>query len=587
MNLLQVITLLSGVAMFLFGMSLMGDGLTSVSGSKLEPILFRLSGTPVRALLLGTGVTAVIQSSSATSVMAVGFVNSGMMKVRQAIYVILGAILGTSITGWVLCLSYMEGTGSLSSILSTSTLTGVVAVAGVMLRLYSKQPTRQHVGDILMGFAILMVGMHTMSGAVSSLGDQPWFTEMMAGMSHPLLGILVGAAFTAVLQSASAAVGILQALSVTGALTLEAELPLLMGINIGASLPVLLSAIGANVGGKRTAYVYLVASVLGVFGFAALFYIANAIFRFPFLGIVMNPFSTALANTLFRLANLLMLAPLADVIEALVTRLVPGTDGQDTEKAPELKLEERFLRHPALALEQSRKAMCEMAEHSQSSVVLSTQLIQSYREEQFQQVRDLEEIVDRYEDELGSYLLRLNGRELNPHQNNEIAKYLHTLSDFERISDHARNIAESSEELHRKQLLLSEEAGADLDVLIRAVTEIMRITVTAYQSEDQKLAHCVEPLEEVIDFLSDEMKMRQVERLRHHEGNITQNFVFNDLITNLERISDHCSNIALAMLRLEEGNFDTHDYQEQILKERDPEFEQIFSDYRKVYSLTA
>ncbi len=587
MSLLQVVSLLGGVALFLFGMSLMGDGLTRVSGSKLEPVLFRLSGTPLRAVLLGTGVTAVIQSSSATSVMAVGFVNSGMMKVRQAVYVILGAILGTSITGWVLCLSYMEGTGGLSSILSTTTLTGVVAVAGVILRIYSRQSVHQHVGDILMGFAILMFGMHTMSGAVSSLGEQPWFTGLMSGMRNPILGILVGTGFTAILQSASAAVGIVQALSVTGALTLEAELPLLMGINIGASLPVLLSAIGANVKGRRAACVYLVAAVLGVVGFAAVFYTANAVFRFPFLSLVMNPFSTALANTLFRLANLLMLVPLAGVIEKIVTRLIPGKEEEEQKKtSSDLQLEERFLSHPTLALEQSRTAMTEMADYARQSVVLATALLQTYREEDFEQVRDLEGLVDRYEDKIGSYLLRLNGRELNRRQNGEITKYLHTLTDFERISDHARNIAESCEELHEKQLILSEEAREDLDVLIRAVLEVIGTTVEAYRTEDLDIARRVEPLEEVIDFLSDEMKMRQVERLQHHEGNITQNFVFNDLITNLERVSDHCSNVALAMLRLEQGDFDTHDYQEQLLRERSPEFEQLFDEYRKQFYLS-
>ncbi|MBO7374120.1 MAG: Na/Pi cotransporter family protein, partial [Oscillospiraceae bacterium] len=344
MSILEGITLLAGVALFLFGMTQMGDGLTKVSGSKLEPVLFQLSGTPLRALLLGTGVTAVIQSSSATSVMAVGFVNSGMMSVRQAINVILGAILGTSITGWVLCLSYIEGTGSLSSILSTSTLTAAMAIAGIILHKYCKSVQKKHIGDILLGFAVLMLGMHTMSGAVSGLGEQPWFTGMMTSMKNPLLGILVGTLFTAVLQSASAAVGILQALSVTGALTFEAVLPLLMGINIGASLPVLLSAVGATARGKRAALVYLVASILGVLGCASVFYVANAIFRFSFLGLVMNPFSTALANTLFRLANLLMLAPLTDVIETIVTKLVP--EQEDQEKKQELQLEERFLSHP-------------------------------------------------------------------------------------------------------------------------------------------------------------------------------------------------------------------------------------------------
>ena len=582
MSILEGITLLAGVALFLFGMTQMGDGLTKVSGSKLEPILFQLSGTPLRALLLGTGVTAVIQSSSATSVMAVGFVNSGMMSVRQAINVILGAILGTSITGWVLCLSYIEGTGSLSSILSTSTLTAAMAIAGIILHKYCKSVQKKHIGDILLGFAVLMLGMHTMSGAVSGLGEQPWFTGMMTSMKNPLLGILVGTLFTAVLQSASAAVGILQALSVTGALTFEAVLPLLMGINIGASIPVLLSAVGATARGKRAALVYLVASVLGVLGCASVFYVANAIFRFPFLSLVMNPFSTALLNTLFRLANLLMLAPLTDVIETIVTKLVPEQDNQ--EKKQELQLEERFLSHPPLALEHCKAAISEMAKHTQDAVRLAVGLLREFEEENYQRVVDLEALVDVYEDKLGSYLLQLNGQQLDPQQSSEVAKLLHTLSDFERISDHARNLAESSNELHEKQLVLSPGGAHDLTVLIRAVSEILHITTDAFLSGDMSRAVDVEPLEEAIDDLCDEIEKRQVERLRHRQGNITQNFVFSDLITNLERISDHCSNIALAQLRLETGEFDTHSYEDKLIK-TDEYFRQKYVAFRKEYAL--
>ena len=583
MSLLQIVSLLGGVALFLFGMTLMGDGLTSVSGSKLEPILFKLSGTPLKALLLGTGVTAVIQSSCATSVMAVGFVNSAMMSVRQAISVILGSILGTSITGWVLCLSYIDGTGSLSSILSTSTLTGIVAAAGIVFRFYFKSTTKQHVGDILMGFAILMFGMHTMSSAVSGLGDQAWFTGMMTGLSNPLLGILIGAIFTAILQSASAAVGILQALSVTGALGFDTMLPLLMGVNIGASFPVMLSAIGATAKGKQAAAVYPVVSVLGVLGCASLFYTAQAIFQFPFMTAIMNPFSTAFVNSAFRLVHVILLAPFIDAVEAIVTHLIP--DRSEDAREPALQLEERFLNHPSLALEQSRAAMNRMAALARESVQIAVRLLREYRKKDFQRVRELESLVDQYEDMLGSYLLKLNGQHLSPRQSREVAKYLYTLSDLERISDHARNIAESCAELHEKHLVLSGSASYDLSVLVRAVDEIVRIMTEGYQTGDLRLALRVEPLEEVIDFLTDEMKMRQVERLRHHQGNITQNFVFNDLITNFERISDHCSNVALAMLRLTLGDFETHGYQEQMLRERDPEFEKIFAEYRKQYTL--
>ena len=544
MGVLEAVSLLAGVALFLFGMTLMGDGLKRVSGNKLEPILFRLSGTPVRALLLGTGVTAVIQSSSATSVMAVGFVNSGLMSLRQAINVILGAILGTSITGWVLCLSYIEGTGALSAVLSTSTLTGLAAVAGVFLRLHGKTPVRRNVGDILMGFALLMFGMHMMSGAVS----------------------------------------LLQALSVTGALTFDAVLPLLMGINIGAALPVLLSAIGATTEGKRAAAVYLVAAVIGVIGCSAVFYGANAVFHFPFMSMVMDPFSTALVNTLFRLANLLLLAPFTGLIEALVTRLVRG-DRSAGEK-PMLQLEERFLAHPALALEQSKTAMEEMAEHTRTAVRLAARLLHEPSPDTYDRVLELENQVDRYEDQLGSYLLKLSLQVLTPRQSGTVSKYLHTLSDFERISDHARNIAESTRELFEKQLVLSPAALDDLDVLVAAVSEITDLSVSAFRSDDLNMAARIEPLEEAIDVLTESLRRRQIDRLKNRQGNIPQNFVFNDLITDFERISDHCSNIALAILRLENGEFDTHSYEEQLLGGGDAVFNRYLTEYRTKYSLS-
>ena len=525
----------------------------------------------------------MIQSSSATSVMSVGFVNSGMMRVRQAIYVILGAILGTSITGWVICLSYLDGGGSLSSVLSTNTLVSVIAVVGILFRRTGKDDTKQHVGDILMGFAILMIGMHTMSDAVSGLGEMPWFSTVMSSMRNPLLGILAGAVFAAVLQSASAAVGILQALSATGVLSFEAVLPLLMGINIGAALPVLLSAVGAGTQGKRAAAIYPVVSVLGVFAVAALFYVGDGIFHFPLMDDIMNPFSTAMVNTAFRLASMLLLAPFTDAVEELINRIVP----ESKEKTEEitLHLEERFLMHPPLAIEQSRAAIIGMAVQTQEALSIASELLSVYTDEGLKRVQALENLIDKYEDELGTYLLQLSRQELTDVQNREITKYLHTLSDLERISDHARNIAESSAELHEKKLVLSEPAQKDLSVLLKAVFEVLDTTIAAFTTSNLPLAKQVEPLEEVIDVLCDDMKSRQVERLQQGKVNILQNFVFNDLITNFERVSDHCSNIALAVLRLQSGDYETHDYQEHLLAGEDEDFKKAFARYRKEYIL--
>ena len=581
MSISEIATLFTGVALFLFGMSLMGDGLKRVSGSKLEPILFHLTGTPFRGILLGAGVTAVIQSSSATSVMVVGFVNSKMMKVRQAIPVILGAILGTSITGWVVCLSYMNGPKGISSIFSTTTLTGIIAVTGIFFRMFCKNQQRRHVGDILLGFSVLMVGMSSMSGAVSSLGEQPWFTKMLTSMTFPLLGILVGLVFSSVLQSASAAVGIIQALSVAGALTLGSSLPLLMGISIGASVPVLLSALGATTDGKRTAVSYLVASFMGVMVCASAFYIADAMFHFDFLDMIVNPMSLALVNTILRFTILLILAPFTDVLEAVASVFVPG---KPEEKKEAVRLEERFLAHPALAIEQTRLTICDMATKTEESILTSLSLFNHYNESIFYQVCELESVGDRYEDALGSYLVRLTGQELTESQGRTASLYLHTLSDFERISDHAQNIAQSFQEVHQKQIHFSDEAIEELSVMTKALKEILRMTTEAFVKQDAKLAMQVEPLEEVIDDLCDKMKLRHVERLQRGQCTITQGFVFNDLSTNFERVSDHCSNIAVAIIEMEAESFDTHEYLGRIKEKQSPDYQKYYENYSKQFT---
>lgn len=579
----EIISLCSGIALFLFGMTLMGDGLKRVAGSKLELVLYRLSSTTLRSVLLGTGVTGVIQSSCATSVMVVGFVNAEMMKLRQAIGVILGAILGTSVTGWVISLSYLEGAGGVKQLLSTATLTGLVAIVGVVLRVFSKKQTHRHIGDILMGFSVLMFGMSTMSEAVSGLGKQPWFTDTLSSLSNPILGILVGTVFTAILQSASAAVGIVQALSVTGAMCFEAALPLLMGIAIGASFPVLLSALGANTDGKRTALVYLLASSIGVMVCASLFYLADAIFSFAFMETAMNPFSLAFVNTVLRFAMVLLLLPFTDALEALVRLLV--REKKSAVEDPILRLEERFLAHPALAVEQSRLTINDMAERAREAISAALGLTATYSKEGFEEVQGMENDCDRYEDALGSYLVKLTGREMTRKQNDDISKFLHTITDFERISDHALNIAESAAEIHDKRLDFSDDATRELATISAAVREIVRLTVKAFTENDLALASRVEPLEEVIDQLCDKAKHHHVERLQNGSCTIKQGFVFNDLLTGIERVGDHCSNIALAMLELEEDEFDTHEGQRR-LKDDDPQaFQEAFEDYAARFAL--
>ena len=581
----QFISLLSGVALFLFGMGVMGDGLKMISGNKLEPILYRLSNTTLRGVLLGTGVTAIIQSSCATAVMTVGFVNSGMMKFRQSIGVILGAILGTSITGWVICLSYIEGAGGLAALVSTATLTGIVAVVGIVLRMFAKRQAVRHLGDIMMGFAILMFGMNTMSGAVSDLGHADWFVSTLTTMSNPLFGILVGIVFTALLQSASAAVGIVQALSVTGAMTFGAALPLLMGVTVGAAAPVMFSAIGANDDGRRTALVYPIASGVGVIVSATGFYVANVICNFAFLDSVMNPFSLAFLNSLLRLVIVLIILPFLSVVEAMITALVPDRKTHD-ENSPSVRLEERFIAYPSLAIEQSRLTINDMAELSERALHLGLMLIGTYSEDNFNDVRSKEKAVDQYEDSLGTYLIKLTGQELTESQNEDVSEYLHTLSDFERISDHALNLAENARELSEKGYHFSETAVHELDVLCAAVDQVVSMAVTAFREKDLSLAARVEPLEELIDDLCDKIKLNHIDRLQHGQCTINQGFVFNDIVTNCERVSDHCSNIAVAMIEISGAAFQTHEYMHYLREKESPAFRDAYREFARRFSIS-
>lgn len=583
MQISDVISLLSGVALFLFGMTLMGEGLKRVAGNSLELVLYRLSNTPLKGVLLGTGVTAVIQSSCATSVMVVGFVNSGMMKLRQAISVILGAILGTSITGWVISLSYIEGSSGVLSLLSTATLTGIVAVIGIILRMFSKKVLHHHLGDILMGFAVLMFGMSAMSGSVSDLGKQSWFTGLLTSMSNPILGILIGAAFTAILQSASAAVGIVQALSVTGAMNFDTALPLLMGVAIGASLPVLLSALGANADGKRTALVYLVAEVISVIVCAAVFYIANLAFSFSFLQKTMDPFSIALVNTILRFAMVLLLMPFIGALEKIVKLMVK--EKPDPSQKLLARLEERFIPHPALAIEQSRLTINDMAICAKEGLSSAIALLDHYTADGFERVKQKENDADRYEDSIGSYLIKLTGHEMTKRQNEDVSKFLHTLTDFERISDHAMNIAESAAEMHKNQVTFSQEAQHELSVVSSATKAIVDLATRAFIKNDLELAVKVEPLEEWIDQLCNAVKMNHVERLQQGRCTIRQGFVLNDLLTSLERIGDHCSNVAVAMIELESDAFDTHEYIERLRNNQSPEFLSTFEEYKKQFAI--
>ena len=582
----NIVSLLGGVAMFLFGMSVMGDSLKKVAGSKMETILYRLAGNPIKGIILGTGVTAVIQSSSATSVMVVGFVNSGMMQVRQAIGIVLGAILGTSITGWILCLNSLGGSGSsIASVFSTEILTGIVALIGIILWMFSKKTSQKNIGGIMLGFAVLMYGMSMMSGAIVPLREDENFIRMMTSFTNPLLGVLIGILVTAVIQSASAAVGILQALAVTGAVEFDMAFPILMGIGIGASVPVMLSALGASTNGKRTAFVYLIIDVLGAVLVGGIFYILNAVFHFSFMDAKMNMVAVAFVNTMYRLAVVLLLAPFIGLLEKLVCALFPESEEAAAEKADMDRLEPRFLTHPTLAITQSRTVIDSMAEKARDSVAAAIAVRREYSRDGIKRVFDLEGVLDRYEDKLGSYLFRLTSEDIDEEQSSEVSKFLRVLSDFERISDHAKNVGESVEEIYEKKLELPAAADTELTVLEEAIREVTGLTVEAFESDDTEKALRIDPLEEVIDDLCDDIKANHIERVSRQECTLEIGFVFTDLLTDYERISDHCSNVAVDILDSVTGERWKHEFHSMPEFRENEMYKKFFEEYKDKYAL--
>ena len=567
-------------------MSLMGDGLKKCAGNQLERFLYKLTNTTWKSVLLGTGVTTVIQSSSATSVMVVGFVNSNMMKLKQAIGIVLGAILGTSITGWVLCLSNLQGGSGWVKLISTSTLTGIVAVAGIVIRMVSKKNVMVNVADIMLGFAILMFGMSTMSGSVAPLKESEFFINAMTAFSNPLLGILLGAAFTAVIQSSSAAVGILQALTITGAITFEVSLPLIMGISIGAAVPVLLSAVGANTNGKRTAFSYLVIELIGTVICGVVFYALNAAFQFAIMNLSMTYVRVALLNTVFRLATLVVLFPLIGQLEKIMCTLIKEPKEVPVAKEDDfIQTEDRFLPYPSLAVAQCRELMERVAQVANDSVTAAFESLDNWCEESFQTISDLEAKSDQYEDRISTYLMKITRYELNEKQNAEVAKYLHTLSDFERISDHALNIAEIAGENHKNQISFSSWGRHDLKVIESAILEIMDLTMKAFSTDDVETALRVEPLEKVVDILCNDAKLWHMNRMHKGECTFEHGIIFNDLLTNYQRISDHCSNIALTVIELGVASLNTHEYIRNMDKENSEPFVTWFNEYMTKFSL--
>ncbi len=577
MTLSDIVKLLGGVALFLFGMTLMGDSLKKVAGTKLEVFLYKLTDNPLKGILLGTGVTAIIQSSSATSAMVVGFVNSGMMKLEQAISVIMGAIIGTSITGWVISLSYIgAGNSGVLELLSTSSLAAIIGVVGIVLIMGSKKRKQKNIGEILLGFTVLMVGMEQMSGSVSGLRSDPTFLNLFATLSNPFLGIGFGLLFTAVVQSASAAIGIIQALSTTGVITLNTAVPIMIGVAIGASLPVIISSIGAIAEAKKAAYSYLVIDTFGGIIVMIIYSILSAIFKQQF-NMIVNPISVALTNTLLRVAMIAILYPFIKVVEKVVNMMVKNDASNDEQMEEINKLEERFLQYPPLAVENVSNAINAMANKTLKILFDALNLIGNYDEKEYERIEKQEEIIDEYEDKINTYLTRMAARSLNGYQSRIVGRYLHSVGDFERISDHALNIAQIAQKINEDKIVFSDHSKEELKIFKSAIKKVSTMAVDSFITNDVDTSYNVQPMEQVVDKITDQLRENHIARLQKGCCNIESSYVFSDILNNFERVSDHCSNISLATIALYDKHMDTHTYEIEIREE--DKFRKLFSKY--------
>ena len=584
-DIFNVLSMIGGLALFLYGMNSMGDGLAKLSGGKMEKILEKLTSKRIMAVLLGAGVTAVIQSSSATTVMVVGFVNSGIMKLKQAIGIIMGANIGTTITSWILSLTGLEGDSFFIKMLKPSSFTPILALIGVCFLLFSKKEKKKDLGTIFLGFAVLMFGMEAMSDAVGGLAEVDGFRNILLMFSNPILGMLAGAVLTAIIQSSSASVGILQALCATGAVTYGTALPIIMGQNIGTCITAVLSAIGTSKNAKRAASVHLSFNVLGTALFMIVFYTINAFFPFAFLKGVAGEMGIAVIHTAFNILATLVLFPCAGLLEKLACHIVPDTK-EDEERDTEFELlDDRFLDRPALAISHATTVTERMALLSKETLEKASELVFNFNEEIFREVCALEDRVDHYEDKLGTYLVKLSNNYLNHRDSQILSVLLHSIGDFERISDHAVNIAHSAKEMHDKELSFSDKAIEELAVFRKAVEDIMQSTVEVFTNNDLDKAKKIEPLEEAIDYINGEIKKRHIKRLRKGKCTIELGFVLSDITTSFERISDHCSNIAVCILQIHENVFDTHEYMDVMKAKDNVAFTEEVKQYQLLYAL--
>ena len=581
MTIANIIELLGGLGFFLFGMTLLGDGLKRVAGKKLETILAKLTSNTFKGVLLGTVVTAVIQSSSATTVMVVGFVNSGIMQLINAIGIIMGANIGTTATGWVLVLAGVEGSGPISS----ATVFAFIAFIGIILYFFCKKSTLKNTGMILLAFSVLMAGMQSMSGAMAPLKTSDAFIGFITAVSNPFVCILIGIGVTAIIQSCSASIGILQALAVTGVIGYDVAIPMVVGMCIGACVPVLISAIGANVNGKRAAFVYLYFNLAGAVILLTLYYIVTAFVQFDVLNQSATSLGIAIVNTIFKVSATLILAPMAGLLKKLAEQTIKDKNDQKVQEQENL-LDKRFLKYPSLALEQCKKTMDQMINISFETLRLSTELFIEFDQEKFDEVMKNENIVDKYEDALGGYLVCLNKVALSEKETSDVSKYLSSITNVERISDHAVNLAELAKELFDKKLHFSEQGEKELKLCINSACEILELTKKAMQENNIEVAKKVEPLEDVIDVLVKKTKRQHVQRVQAQACTLELGFIFNECLGNFERVADHCSNIALSVLETFDCScsVQSHTYFNTV-KENDEDYIKLVGEYAERYEI--
>ena len=587
MNVYDILNLLGGIALFLFGMHTLSASLEKLAGGKLETWLEKATSRPIKGVVLGAIIPpAVIQSSAATTVMIIGFVNSGLMKLSQAIGVIMGANIGTTATSWLLSLQSISGSDGFSflNLLKPTTFTPVLAVIGVILIMFTKSDKKKTIGMILAGFAVLMFGMNSMSSATAGLAENETFCNILMMFSNPVLGVIAGAVLTAVLQSSSASIGILQSIAIsTGKVTYSVALPLLLGQNIGSCVTALISSVGANKPAKRVAFVHLYFNVIGTVVFLSIFYLLNAFISMPFMEESLNAVGIAVIHTGFNVLATALFLPFTKQLEKLACLTV--RDDSNDEKLTPMLLDERLLKTPSVAIEQCRNVCIRMARLTQETLKMSMEVVTTYDAKKCAEVIDNENAIDIFEDKIGSYILKISSKDLSENDSKIVSSMLHTIGDLERISDHAVNIVEAAEEMHSKKIKFSQQALRELPVIVNAVSEILDMSINAFVNNDVNLAKNVEPLEDVIDQLRSDLKTRHIERLRNGKCTIELGFILQDLLTNFERVSDHCSNIAVYLIQISDNSMDTHEYMNELKKLDRSEFMDEFNDYKNKYIL--